>query len=53
VARPHAVARAGLKVLLEMHDGWTVAAEASGGKGAVSKAVETAPEVATLSRKIN
>jgi len=48
IADDHAVVRSGLKSILETRDGWSVVAEASDGKEAVSKAVETAPDVAII-----
>jgi DNA-binding NarL/FixJ family response regulator len=48
IADDHAVVRPGLKSILEAHEGWTVVAEASNGKEAVSGAIETKPDIAIL-----
>jgi len=40
--------RAGLKMLLEMHKGWSVCGEAEDGKDAVQKALALAPDVIQL-----
>src|SRR5215471_8546352 len=48
IADDHAVVRSGLKSILEAHDGWHVVAEAGDGKEAVSKAIETRPDVAII-----
>jgi len=40
--------RAGLKMLLEMHKGWSVCGEAEDGKDAVQKALALAPDVILL-----
>jgi DNA-binding NarL/FixJ family response regulator len=48
IADDHAVVRSGLKSILEAHDGWSVVAEASDGKEAVNKAIETKPNVAII-----
>jgi|HubBroStandDraft_2_1064218.scaffolds.fasta_scaffold970606_1 DNA-binding NarL/FixJ family response regulator len=40
--------RAGLKMLLEMHKGWSVCGEATDGKDAVEKALALAPDVILL-----
>ncbi|HKD63867.1 MAG TPA: response regulator transcription factor [Candidatus Acidoferrales bacterium] len=40
--------RAGLKMLLEMHKGWSVCGEATDGKDAVEKARALAPDVILL-----
>jgi DNA-binding NarL/FixJ family response regulator len=48
IADDHDVVRSGLRSILERHDGWEVVAEASDGKAAVSKAVETEPDVAII-----
>jgi DNA-binding NarL/FixJ family response regulator len=48
IADDHDVVRSGLRSILERRDGWEVVAEASDGKAAVSKAVETAPDVAII-----
>ena len=41
----HEVVRYGLRAILEAHEGWQVVAEAENGKDAVTKAVETKPDV--------
>src|SRR3954451_13884855 len=48
IADDHAVVRAGVKSILEGHSGWRVVAEAADGKEALSKAIETAPDVAVV-----
>jgi DNA-binding NarL/FixJ family response regulator len=48
IADDHAVVRAGLRALLEAHDGWEVCAEAGDGRDAVDKAREEEPHVAIL-----
>jgi DNA-binding NarL/FixJ family response regulator len=48
LADDHHVVRAGLRCLLETQPGWEVVAEASDGREAVAKAIETHPDVALL-----
>jgi DNA-binding NarL/FixJ family response regulator len=48
IADDHEVVRSGLRAILEAHEGWKVVAEASDGKEAISKAVETKPDVAII-----
>jgi DNA-binding NarL/FixJ family response regulator len=48
IAGGHEVVRAGLRSILECHDGWQVIAEASDGKEAISKAVTMKPDVAII-----
>jgi DNA-binding NarL/FixJ family response regulator len=48
LADDHHVVRAGLRCLLEGQPGWEVVAEASDGREAVTKALETRPDVALL-----
>jgi DNA-binding NarL/FixJ family response regulator len=48
IADDHAVVRSGLRSILEAHEGWHVVAEACDGREAVSKAVETQPDVAII-----
>jgi DNA-binding NarL/FixJ family response regulator len=48
LADDHHVVRAGLRCLLEGQPGWEVVAEASDGREAVAKALETHPDVALL-----
>lgn len=48
IADDHEVVRSGLRSILEAHEGWQVVAEAENGKDAVSKAVETRPDVAIV-----
>jgi DNA-binding NarL/FixJ family response regulator len=48
IADGHEVVRAGLKSILESHDGWQVVAEASDGKEAISKAMATKPDIAII-----
>ena len=48
LADDHEVVRAGLRKILEDQPGWSVVAEASDGKLAVSKALEAKPDVAVV-----
>ncbi len=48
IADDHAVVRAGLRALLESHDGWQVCAEALDGRDAVEKAAKQKPDIAIL-----
>ena len=48
VADDHEVVRAGLRHILQAHPGWEVVAEAENGKEAITKAIETKPDVAIL-----
>jgi DNA-binding NarL/FixJ family response regulator len=48
IADDHDVVRSGLRSILEAHDGWQVVAEAADGKEAISKVLETKPDVAVL-----
>ncbi len=48
IADDHEVVRSGLRSILEAHGGWEVVAEARDGKEAISKAVETAPDIAII-----
>ena len=48
VADDHEVIRCGLRKLLEAEPGWQVIAEASDGKEAIAKAIETRPDVVIL-----
>ncbi len=48
IADDHAVVRAGLRALLESHEGWQVCAEAVDGRDAVEKAAKHKPDVAVL-----
>ena len=48
LADDHHIVRAGLRCLLEGQPGWEVVAEASDGREAVAKALETRPDVALL-----
>jgi DNA-binding NarL/FixJ family response regulator len=48
IADDHAVVRSGLRSILDAHAGWQVVAEASDGKDAVGKALETKPDVAII-----
>jgi DNA-binding NarL/FixJ family response regulator len=52
IADDHEVVRSGLRSILEAHAGWEVVAEAADGKAAVSKALETSPDVAILDYSI-
>jgi len=46
IADDHALVLSGLRSILEAHSGYVVVAEASNGKEAISKAIETKPDVA-------
>jgi DNA-binding NarL/FixJ family response regulator len=48
IADDHAVVRSGLRTILEAHPNWEVVAEASNGKEAISKAIESEPDVAVI-----
>jgi DNA-binding NarL/FixJ family response regulator len=48
IAGGHEVVRAGLRSILESHDGWEVIAEASDAKEAVSKSATAKPDVAII-----
>jgi DNA-binding NarL/FixJ family response regulator len=48
IADDHEVVRAGLRAILESHEGWEVVAEAADGKEAVARAVETSPDIAII-----
>jgi DNA-binding NarL/FixJ family response regulator len=48
IADDHSVVRAGLRALLESHEGWEVCGEASDGREAVEKASKLKPDVAVL-----
>jgi DNA-binding NarL/FixJ family response regulator len=48
IADDHEVVRSGLRAILEAHDGWEVVAEADNGKDAISKAIESKPDVAII-----
>jgi len=48
IADDHDVVRSGLGSILEAHPNWEVVAEASDGKEAILKAIETKPDVAVL-----
>lgn len=48
IADEHAVVREGLRLHLEANRNWQVVAEASDGKEAICKAIETTPDVAIL-----
>ena len=48
IADDHAVVRSGLRAILEAHPNWEVVAEASDGKEAISKAIESEPDVAVI-----
>jgi len=48
IADDHAVVRSGLRKILETQTTWQVVAEAVDGKEAVSKALQTNPNVAVL-----
>jgi CheY-like chemotaxis protein len=48
VADDHQVVRRGLRMLLEVQSGWEIVAEATDGKEAVKKVLETEPDVTIL-----
>lgn len=48
IADDHAVVRSGLRSLLESRPDWPVVAEASDGKEAIAKALQTTPDIAIL-----
>jgi response regulator RpfG family c-di-GMP phosphodiesterase len=48
IADDHDIVRSGLRTVIEAQADWEVVAEASNGKDAVSKALETKPDVAVL-----
>ena len=48
VADDAPMVRAGLKLLLETHEGWSVCAEAENGQDAVQKALDLNPDVVLL-----
>jgi DNA-binding NarL/FixJ family response regulator len=48
IADDHEVVRAGLRSVLEAHDGWSVVAEAADGKDAVGRAIALRPDVAII-----
>ena len=48
IADDHDVVRAGLRRMLEFQPSWEVVAEVADGKDAISKAVETKPDIAVL-----
>ena len=48
IADDHDVVRSGLRHLLKAHPNWDVVAEATNGREAVSKAVETKPDIAVI-----
>jgi DNA-binding NarL/FixJ family response regulator len=48
IADDHEVVRAGLRAILEAHDGWQVVAEATNGKDAVVKAIGTEVDIVVI-----
>jgi DNA-binding NarL/FixJ family response regulator len=48
IADDHEVVRAGLRAILEAHDGWQVVAEATNGKEAVVKAIGTEVDIVVI-----
>jgi DNA-binding NarL/FixJ family response regulator len=48
IADDHQIVRAGLRHILESHPNWEVVAEASDGKEAVRKAIESKPDIAII-----
>jgi DNA-binding NarL/FixJ family response regulator len=52
IADDHAVVRAGLRTILELHDGWRVVDEACDGKEAIAKAVAIKPHIAIIDQSL-
>src|SRR6187549_1027582 len=52
IADEHAVVREGLRVHLEAQSNWEIVAEAVDGNEAVSKVIETKPDVAVLAYEL-
>ena len=52
IADDHEVVRFGLRQILEAHANWEVVAEASDGKEAVSKAIETKPDICIVDHSL-
>jgi DNA-binding NarL/FixJ family response regulator len=48
IADDHDVVRSGLRSILETHFSWEIVAEAANGKEAITKALETKPDVAVI-----
>ena len=48
IADDHLVVRSGLRAILESQEGWQVVAEAADGREALTKAIETKPDVAII-----
>jgi len=48
IADDHDVVRSGLRSILEAHDGWQIVGEAANGKDAVSKAIDTKPNIVVM-----
>jgi DNA-binding NarL/FixJ family response regulator len=48
IADDHDVVRAGVRAILESREGWEVVAEAANGKDAITKAIESKPDVAIV-----
>jgi DNA-binding NarL/FixJ family response regulator len=48
IADDHEVVRAGLRAILEAHEGWQVVAEAEDGKEAVAQAIASNPDIAII-----
>jgi DNA-binding NarL/FixJ family response regulator len=48
IADDHDVVRSGLRTILEAHPNWEVVAEATNGKEAIDKAIETKPDIAVI-----
>lgn len=48
IADDHLVVRSGLRAILEAQEGWQVVAEAADGRDALTKAIETKPDVAII-----
>jgi DNA-binding NarL/FixJ family response regulator len=48
IADDHEIVRSGLRKILEAQVGWEVVAESGDGKDAITKAIETKPDVAVL-----
>jgi DNA-binding NarL/FixJ family response regulator len=48
IADDHEVVRAGVRTILESHDGWQVVAEAANGKDAIRKAIDSKADIAVI-----
>jgi DNA-binding NarL/FixJ family response regulator len=48
IADDHEVVRVGLRAILEAHEAWAVVAEAENGKDAITKALDSKPDIAII-----